>query len=128
MWEGGYWNWITTVTQAGARIASLDPVLTGEPSPCSGDCSAHRDPGRAGLACRISRSQRAGSVHGLKVLYVATSRGKKTKPCLFGCCRIHFNPCGLVWIEVEFSSNFIQIHLNILHPNKVSRLLLALET
>jgi len=31
---------------------------------------------------------------------------------LFGCCRIHFNPCVLVWIGVEFSSNFTPIHLN----------------
>jgi len=44
---------------------------------------------------------------------------------LFGCCRIHFNPYVLVWVEVEFSSSFTPIHLNTcglmwirLHPNK----------
>ena len=31
---------------------------------------------------------------------------------LFGCCRIHFNPCVLVWIGVEFSSSSTPIHLN----------------
>ena len=31
---------------------------------------------------------------------------------LFGCCWIHFNPYVLVWIEVEFSSNFTPIYLN----------------
>jgi len=31
---------------------------------------------------------------------------------LFGRCRIHFNPCVLVWIGVEFSSSSIPIHLN----------------
>jgi len=31
---------------------------------------------------------------------------------LFGCCRIYFNPCVLVWIDVEFSSSSTSIHLN----------------
>ena len=31
---------------------------------------------------------------------------------LFRCCRIHFNPCLLVWIRVEFSSSSTPIHLN----------------
>jgi hypothetical protein len=29
---------------------------------------------------------------------------------LFECCRIHFNPCVLVSVEIEFSSSSTPIH------------------
>jgi hypothetical protein len=50
---------------------------------------------------------------------------EKTLQALFGCCRIHFNPHVLGWIEVEFSLSSTPIQLNTYglirirrHPNK----------